>query len=63
MVQNRITANKLTSLPPYIVGLVEFGGTDTELKKEVDKNEFEDAFNKESCLDSWAKVGADPCTR
>ena len=47
VVQNRITANKSTSLPPWIVGLVVFGGTDTESKKSVDKNSFEYAFNKD----------------
>ena len=30
VVQNCITANKSTSLPPYIVGLVLFSGTDPE---------------------------------
>ena len=63
VVQNIITTNKLTSLPPWIVGFIVFGGNDTELKKAVDRNAFEDAFNKESYLDAWAKVGADPCTR
>ena len=40
-----------------------FGGTDTESNKAVDRNSFEDAFNKYSCLGVWAKVGAAPCTR
>ena len=62
VVQNRITANKLTSLPPWIVGIVVFGGTDPESKKAVDRNAFEDAFDKESYLYAWAKVGEAPCT-
>ena len=44
-------------------GLILFGGTDTEPKKAVYRNAFEDAFNKESCLDDWAKVGSASCTR
>ena len=51
------------SLPPWIVGHVVFGGTDPESKKVVDSNSFEDNFNKQSCLDAWAKVGVSPCTR
>ena len=63
VVQNRIIANKLTSMPPWIIGLVVFGGTYPKSKNVVDRNAFEDAFNKASCLDDWPKVGADPCTR
>ena len=62
VVQNCITANKSMSLPPRIVGLVVFGGTGPESKKALDRILFEDAFNKESCLDAWAKVGSEPCT-
>ena len=40
VVQNCITANKSTSLPQWIVGIVVFGGTDTESKKSVDNNSF-----------------------
>ena len=40
VVRNRTTANKSTSLPPWIVGLVVYGGTDPESKKAVDRNGF-----------------------
>ena len=63
MVQNRITANKSTSLPPCIVGIVVFCGTDPEPKESVYRNAFEDTFNKDSCLDAWSKFGASICTR
>ena len=62
VVQNSITVNKSTSLPPWIVGLVVFGGTYPESKKAVARNAFEDVLNKESCIDAWAKVGEAPCT-
>ena len=50
VVQNCITANKLTSLPPWIVGLVVFGGNDTEPKKALDRNASEDAFIRSYAL-------------
>ena len=63
VVQNRITANKSTSLTLWIVGLVVFGGTDPEWKKTVYRNAFENVFIEDSCLDALAKVGTAPCTR
>ena len=54
---------KLKSLPPWIVGLVVFGGTDHESNKAAERNAFKDAFNNELCLHTWAKVGAAPCNR
>ena len=62
VVQNSITVNKSTSLPPWIIGLVVFGGNYPESKKAVARNAFEDVLNKESCIDAWAKVGEAPCT-
>jgi hypothetical protein len=63
VVQERINQGKSTSLPPWIVGLVVFGGVDPETMKNVERNAFEEGFNKASCLDAWAKVGAAPVTR
>jgi hypothetical protein len=58
IIQNRINANKSTSLPPWIVGLVLFGGTDPETGMSMDRNTFEDRFNKNACVSALTKVGA-----
>mmetsp|Transcript_24214 Transcript_24214/g.44508 ORF Transcript_24214/g.44508 Transcript_24214/m.44508 type:complete len:349 (+) Transcript_24214:479-1525(+) len=63
IVQNRINANKSTSLQPWIVGLVVFGGTDPVTNLDVEKNAFEDGFSVASCLSAWQKNGAAPLTR
>ena len=63
IVQNRIEKGKSTSLSPWIVGLVVFGGVDPVTKINVERNAFEEGFNKDACLDAWAKIGAAPCTR
>ena len=62
-VQNRIAKGESTSLPPWIVGLVVFGGKDLVTDMDMHRNAFEDAFGLESNLNNWAKVGAAPCTR
>ena len=63
IVQNRINAEKSTSLQPWIVGLVVFGGTDPVTKINVEKNAFQDGFSVVACLAAWQKVGAAPLTR
>ena len=51
------------SFPPWICGLVVFGGIDEVTGCEVKRNAFETAFTKQKCLDAWEKVGAAPLTR
>ena len=70
VVDERIKQNKLhdgdevsVSLPPYMVGLMVFGGTDPATGFEVEKGAFEAGFSPTACKNAWAKVGAAPLTR
>ena len=63
VIEHRITSAKTTTMPPWIVGLVVFGGTDPETNHSISRNAFQDAFNVSSNLNAWAKFCAAPCTR
>ena len=65
IVQRRIKLGKSLSLSPWMVGLVVFGGLDSETGYEIKQNDsaFEVAFSVEACKKAWAEVGAAPLTR
>ena len=63
IVQERINQGKSTSINPWLVGLVCFGGLDEVTGKLVPKNAFQEAFCSCACLKAWAKIGAAPLTR
>eukprot|EP00804_Cyclotella_cryptica_P021850 CCRYP_000824-RA/>CCRYP_000824-RA protein AED:0.27 eAED:0.34 QI:0/0/0/1/0/0/5/0/237 len=50
-------------LPPYLVGLIVFGGVDPVSKVAVSDSAFELAFSKEQNCEVWKKVGAAPLTQ
>ena len=55
--------NKTTSLPPWMVGLVVYGGTDLETEFHLKESAFQAGFSHDACRDAWAKVGAAPFTK
>lgn len=70
VVDERIKQNKLNeddevsvSLPPWMVGLMVFGGTDPATGFTLEKGAFEVGFSRAVCLSAWEKVGAAPLTR
>ncbi len=60
---SRLIGNYSTSLPPWMVGLVVFGGTDPISGVVVPCSAFDIAFYKEQNLAVWEKCGAAPLTR
>jgi hypothetical protein len=58
----RIMGDLHLSLPPYLVGLIVFGGVDPVSKVVVSDSAFELAFSKERNCEVWKKVGAAPLT-
>jgi hypothetical protein len=62
LIDERLHAEKPTSLSPWIVGLVVFGGEDPETGCVVE-SAFQAGFNHTQNLRAWAKVGAVPLTR
>ena len=59
----RIMQDLSTSLPPWLVGLLVFGGIDPVSKVVVSESAFDIAFSKEPNCEVWKKVGAAPLTR
>ena len=55
-------AEKVTTLAPWIVGLVVFGGEDSEMGCVVGLA-FQEGFSITQNLNAWARVGAVPLTR
>ena len=62
LIDERLHAEKATTLAPWIVGLVVFGGEDPETGCVVG-SAFQEGFNIPQNLNAWAKVGAVPLTR
>jgi co-chaperonin GroES (HSP10) len=64
LVEARVNQKKTTSLPPWMVCLIVYGGTDPETNFVVENSAFQQAaFSREACLAVWEKVGAAPLTR
>ena len=59
----RIMGDLPTSLPPWLVGLLVFGGMDPVSKVVVSESAFDVAFSKDRNCEVWKKVGAAPLTR
>jgi hypothetical protein len=62
LIGKRLHAKKATTLAPWIVGLVVFGGEDPETGC-VMGSAFQEGFNIPQNLNAWAKVLAVPLTR
>ena len=60
---SRLIGNYSTSLPPWMVGLVVFGGTDPISGVVVLCSAFDMGFSKERNCAVWEKCGAAPLTR
>ena len=58
----RIAGDFPTSFPPWLVGLLVFGGTDP-ISLFVVESAFEFGFSREKNLNAWSKCGAAPLTR
>jgi hypothetical protein len=58
----RINGDFSTSFPPWIVGLLVFGGIDP-VSQFVVESAFEFGFSQENNLNAWRKCGAAPLTR
>ena len=63
LVEARVNQGKTTSLPPWMVCLIVYGGTDPETNFVVETSAFQSAFSREACRSVWAKVGAAPLTK
>ncbi len=61
--QYRINKNISSSIQPWLVGLLVFGGQDPASGFHVADSAFDAGFNMDQNLKSWAKVGAAPVTR
>ena len=48
VVEGRIVKNKSSSLPPWMVGLIVFGGTDPKTNLEVKRSAFQEGFSREA---------------
>jgi len=59
LIDERIRKEKPTSLSPWIVGLVVFGGCDPETELIV-RSAFQEGFNHAQNIRAWEKVGAVP---
>ncbi len=59
---SRLIGNHTTSLLPWMVGLVVFGGTDPISGVVVPCSAFDIAFSKEQNCAVWKKCGAAPLT-
>jgi hypothetical protein len=62
IIDERIDANKTTTLSPWIIGLVVFGGEDPETGLIVG-SAFDKGFSKVNNIKAWEKVGAVPLSR
>lgn len=62
VVDGRIKQKQSTSLAPWQVGSIVFGGVDPETNIIV-KSAFQKGFLREGCRHAWEKVGAVPLTR
>jgi hypothetical protein len=62
IIDERIAADKPTSLSPWIVGLIVFGGEDPETGLIVG-SPFQRGFSHEQNVKAWEKVGAVPLSR
>jgi hypothetical protein len=62
LIDERIRKEKPTSLSPWIVGLVVFGGCDPETELIV-RSAFQEGFNHAQNIRAWEKVGAVPLSR
>ena len=60
---DRIMRDLPTSLPPWMVGLIVFGGMDSVSNIVVSESAFEIGFSIEQNCEVWKKVGAAPLTR
>ncbi len=59
----RINGDFPTSLPPWMVRLLVFGGIDPVSQFVVSESAFEFGFSREKNLNAWSKCGAAPLTR
>eukprot|EP00804_Cyclotella_cryptica_P002589 CCRYP_010430-RA/>CCRYP_010430-RA protein AED:0.08 eAED:0.03 QI:0/0/0/1/0/0/2/0/413 len=59
----RINGDFPTSLPPWMVGLLVFGGTDPVSQFVVSESAFEFGFSRDKNLNAWSKCSAAPLTR
>jgi hypothetical protein len=62
IVDERIKKKKSTYIPLWQVGLIVYGGVDTEADLVV-KLGFQAGFSREACRNAWGTVGAAPLTR
>jgi hypothetical protein len=62
LIDECIRKEKPTSLSPWIVGLVVFGGCDPETELIV-RSAFQEGFNHAQNIRAWEKVGAVPLSR
>ena len=62
LIDERLHTKKATTLAPWIVGLVVFGGEDPETGCVVG-SAFQEGFSIPQNLNAWAKVGVVPLTR
>ena len=62
LVDERLKQGKSTSLAPWQVGLIVYGGTDLETGLIVELV-FDAGFSREARKKAWDKVGAAPITR
>lgn len=63
VIDERVHQKKPSCIPPWMVGMVVFGGRDSETGLVVKRNAFEDGFSRDKCQRAWAKVGAVPVSR
>ena len=62
VVDERIKQKQSTSLAPWQVGLIVFGGVDP-VTNIIVESAFEQGFSREGCRHAWEKVSAAPLTR
>ncbi len=62
VVDEQLKQGKSTSLAPWQVGLIVYGGTDLETGLIV-KSAFDAGFSRDACRNAWDKVGTAPLTR
>ena len=59
VVDARLKQGKLTAMAPWQVGLIVYGGTDSETGLVV-KSAFNVGFLRDACRNAWDKVGSHP---
>ena len=62
IIDARIDKGKSTSLAPWMVGLIVFGGEDPETGAII-RSALQEGFNPDQCRRAWEKCGAVPPNR